>query len=191
MNLIELRQKMRLCPQTKTQNVLEHGFSVARYFRDLQKHIADGSELKYEWRLPEWIHKDILWNNLLDLKSIIRYQIYHDCGKPFCRVEDDKGHHFPNHADWSYRVWRDMCGLDYQEAKLMQMDMDIHLMKPGEEKEFAYRKEAATLLITSLCELHSNASMFGGIQSVSFKIKIKKLFKFGKRILTHMETDHV
>jgi len=186
MCLRELRQLMRSCPQTKTQNVLEHGFSVARYFRDLQNHIQNGTELKYQWRLPEWIHDELLWSNLFDLKIILRYQIYHDCGKPVCRVADEQGHHFPNHAEVSSELWLEYAPQYEQEARLMAMDMDLHLMKPGQEKEFAQRKEAATLLITSLCELHSNASMFGGIQSTSFKIKWKKLNKFGKRILNEM-----
>jgi hypothetical protein len=40
-----------------------------------------------------------------------------------------------------------------------------------------------TLLVTSLCELHSNASMFGGIESTSFKIKYKQLDKRGNQVL--------
>jgi hypothetical protein len=38
-------------------------------------------------------------------------------------------------------------------------------------------------LLTSLCELHSNASMFGGIESTSFKIKYKQLDKRGNQVL--------
>ena len=186
MNLLELRRTMRQCAQTPTANVLEHGFSVARYFLELRDHVLNGTELKYEWKLPEWIYDEQLWNDLFDIRTILRYHIYHDCGKPFCRIEDEKGHHFPNHAEWSYNIWKE-CGQDEQEALLMKMDMDLHLMRPGQEKEFAHRKEAATLLITNLCELHSNAAMFGGIESTSFKIKRKKLNKFGKRIIGEMK----
>ena len=37
-------------------------------------------------------------------------------------------------------------------------------------------------MITALAELHSNAAMFGGIESTSFKIKFKKLEKLGGKI---------
>lgn len=42
------------------------------------------------------------------------------------------------------------------------------------------KKDAYTLLLVSLCEIHSNASMFGGIESVSFKSKWKKIDQRGK-----------
>jgi hypothetical protein len=56
-------------------------------------------------------------------------------------------------------------------------------MKSDAIEEFAKHPEAISLLITGLCELHSNAQMFGGIESTSFKIKWKHLSKMGKRIL--------
>lgn len=188
MNILELRKAMRACAQTPTQNVLEHGMSVAHYFNDLRHHVLNNTPLKYEWRMPEWASDPLLWNNILDLKTIATYQIYHDCGKPFCRVEDEKGHHFPNHAQVSADTWMEITGNE-QQSKLMLMDMDLHIMKSGEQKEFATRKEAATLLLTSLCEIHSNAAMFGGIESTSFKIKWKKLNRFGKQILNHMKEN--
>jgi hypothetical protein len=39
------------------------------------------------------------------------------------------------------------------------------------------------LLLTGLCELHSNAQMFGGIDSTSFKIKFKQLERLGKKVI--------
>lgn len=179
MNIIKLRKHMRDCQQTETQNVLQHGISVARYYSDLKKHIVTGSPLKYEWKLPEWIEKCVLYeekliqNGLYERNSIQNYQIYHDCGKPFCITYDEDGRkHFPDHADKSRKIWLEVTG-NTLEARLMSMDMDLHLMKPGQEAEFAKRPEAAILLITSLCELHSNAAMFGGTESTSFKIKWK------------------
>lgn len=188
MNKSILQRVMARCPQTETQNVLQHGLSVARYFKDLHDHLTKGTPLKYEWKLPEWCYEPCLLENILPLETIYRYQIYHDCGKPFCIEYDDQGRrHFPNHAEWSYKIWKQI-GTE-QEARLMKMDMDLHLMKSGEEKAFAEREEAATLLLTSLCEIHSNAQMFGGIDSTSFKIKWKKLNKFGKRITNHITGD--
>lgn len=42
---------------------------------------------------------------------------------------------------------------------------------------------AKTNLIAGLSEIHANASMFGGIDSTSFKIKWKQISKRGKKIL--------
>lgn len=44
------------------------------------------------------------------------------------------------------------------------------------------RKDVCTLMLTALAELHSNANMFGGIESTSFIIKWKKLQKLGNII---------
>lgn len=43
--------------------------------------------------------------------------------------------------------------------------------------------ETLTLLVTSLCEIHANADMFGGIESSSFKIKFKQLDRRGNQII--------
>jgi hypothetical protein len=181
-SLDELGCAMMKCQQTKTQDVLEHGYSIHNYFRDLKDHILYGSELQYEWKLPDWIYEENLWDQLLDYQTIRSYHIYHDCGKPFCRYVDDEGRqHFPNHETISGQVWRHIGG-DEQIARLMEMDMDIHRLRTDGVEEFASRPEAATLLITGLCEINSNARMFGGIHSTSFKIKYKNLAKYGGRI---------
>ena len=66
---------------------------------------------------------------------------------------------------------------------LIGMDMDIHLLNAESLKEFSERPEAISLLITGLCEIHSNAAMFGGIDSTSFKIKYKHIDKRGRQLL--------
>jgi hypothetical protein len=43
-------------------------------------------------------------------------------------------------------------------------------------------------LLTGLCEIHSNARMFGGIESTGFKIKWKHLDKMGKRIIERIRS---
>ncbi len=43
-------------------------------------------------------------------------------------------------------------------------------------------KDAFTLLLAALAEIHSNSRMFGGENSDSFKIKFKKLEQRGKQI---------
>jgi hypothetical protein len=63
--------------------------------------------------------------------------------------------------------------------------MVFHTIKSDEVEEFLNNslQTVLTLLVTSLCELHSNASMFGGIESTSFKIKYKQLDKRGNQVL--------
>lgn len=185
---------MLTCFQFQNMNVLQHGESVAQWFEELYDHLADGLPLASEWRLPDWIkNKDPLLLSALALmdKDLLRiYQIYHDCGKPLCRTVDDEGRqHFPNHAEVSSRRFL-ACSDGSQRAqdiaRLIAMDMDIHLLKSEGLAEFASRPEAIALLLTGLCELHSNAQMFGGISSTSFKIKWKQLDRMGKRILDLM-----
>lgn len=96
-------------------------------------------------------------------------------------IDENGKRHFKDHAAISKQTWIDSGG-DQAVASLIGMDMDLHLMKSGQEDEFAQRKEACSLIIAAFCEIHSNAKMFGGIDSTSFKIKHKHLMKFGKRI---------
>lgn len=166
--------------------MMQHGASVYEHFVDLKQHVTEGKELKLQWKLPAWATDSKLWSGLLDANTIQDYQLFHDCGKPFCRTVDADGkQHFPNHAKVSESVWLEIGG-NSTTAKLMGMDMDIHLLKDEGIAEFAEREEAATLLLTGLVEIHSNAQMFGGIDSTSFKIKWKHIDKRGKKIIQLM-----
>lgn len=182
--------------QMPGMSVLEHGRSVHRYYADIIGHLISGVPLKHEWRLPDWINDPVILENQLPYYSVRTYQWYHDCGKPYCRTVDAEGRqHFPNHAEVSYEVWNRCVApsmwLKPGEAEmignLIRMDMDIHLLKADQIPEFASRPEAATLLLTGLAEVHSNAAMFGGIDSTSFKIKWKHLNKRGKAIINQMK----
>lgn len=190
MEMSKLRNDMSNCEQTKGMSVLEHGESVNRYFDDLYNHITIGTELKYEWKLPNWIqeHKDLIVEKLLDRETIDTYQVYHDCGKPYCCTVDDEGRqHFPDHAAMSENTWLKYGGSE-QVARLIGMDMVVHTMKAEDIPDFVLMPEAMTLLITALCEVHSNCAMFGGIESTSFKIKWKHLDKRGRAILKILTT---
>lgn len=176
---------MESCEQTPGQNVLQHGESVARYYKDLHGWLTEGKPLTLDWRLPPWLeeNKDVIASRLLPFEVAQTYQVWHDCGKPYCLTVDEQGRrHFPNHAQVSQQVWDRLGGVP-QVGRLIGMDMDIHLLKGAGVKEFASRPEAATLLLTGLAEVHSNAAMFGGIESTSFKIKNKHLRRRGKAIL--------
>jgi hypothetical protein len=175
---------MKNCRQTETQSVLEHGFSVKSYLFELLDHLEHGTPLKREWKIPEWLYnnKDLFLQSLPSRSTLKLATVMHDCGKPFCLTIDEEGRkHFPNHAQISYDVFKSLFE-DRIAAELILHDMDIHLLKADGVEEFAKRPNALTHLLIGLSELHSNARMFGGIDSTSFKIKYKALDSRGKQI---------
>lgn len=179
------------CEQTKGLSVLQHGESVHDFFLDLKQQMQ-GANPRHPWKIPAWAGDKALWENLLPDDVIREYQIYHDCGKPFCKTIDEEGRaHFPNHAAISKKIWQEANGNPIS-ADLMGMDMDIHLLSGEGIQEFASRPHAATLLLTGLAEIHANASMFGGIESTSFKMKWKHIDRRGKQIskLITSNKDH-
>lgn len=100
-------------------------------------------------------------------------------------IDENGKRHFPDHAQASEQVWL-AAGGNRQAALLMAMDMDAHILKAEGIEEFASRPEAVTLLLAALAEVHSNAAMFGGATSDSFKIKAKHLDKRGRQVLAAM-----
>lgn len=134
--------------------------------------------------MPSWAikYRDKIKESLLDTDILLEYALWHDCGKPFCRTVDSDGkQHFPNHAKASADTWRSTNGSE-QIARLIEMDMDIHLLKAEGLQDFCSRPEAISLLCAGLSEVHSNAQMFGGNESTSFKIKWKHIEKRGNAI---------
>jgi hypothetical protein len=157
--------------------------SVQKYVLELISMLESGN-FSGTWRVPLWISKYRLkiLSMLIPINIIIEYTTYHDCGKPYClSIDKDGKRHFPNHAQVSEQTWKSVGGHPVA-AKLMGMDMMIHTMKSSDVEEFIKHPEAITLLITGLSEIHSNAQMFGGIDSTSFKIKWKQIDKKGKII---------
>lgn len=173
---------MRVCRQNTTQTVWEHGEAVREKFRCLVEGRTDG------FRLPDWwaayatrllgsIHPDSVWDP---------YTLYHDCGKPYCRVVDSEGKaHFPDHATVSRKVWADAEG-SAEVGHLITHDMAVHVLTAAEIDTQLKAKwsaaDAATLLVAALAEVHANADMFGGIESVSFKSKLKNVERRGRQI---------
>lgn len=183
----QLIEDMIACEQTKGMSVLDHGNLVNTYYHDLIGQLCNGNKLQKNWRLPDWLntHKDFILSNLYNNEIVDRYQIHHDCGKPYCKIVDTDGkHHFPDHANVSYRVWSKLFPDDVVVSNLIKSDMDIHCLKSEQIEEFAKRPEAITLILTGLSEVHANASMFGGIESTSFKIKWKQIDKRGKQVIS-------
>ena len=175
---------MAACEQTKGLSILDHGNMVHDYFMDLISYL-NNEPTQFDWRMPSWIddNKKFLLDNLMPMDILKQYQIYHDIGKPYCLTIDGEGkRHFPDHANVSYQIWINLDG-DEVIGNLIKSDMDIHLLKSEELENFSNRPEAISLLLTGLSEVHANASLFGGIQSTSFKIKLKHIDKRGKQIL--------
>jgi len=115
--------------------------------------------------------------------------VFHDCGKPLCKTMDESGRsHFPNHAKVSKKVF-----LTHSDntvvANLIGWDMVIHKYSANEIKDMLEnhwtKKDAYTLILSSLSEVHSNANMFGGIESNSFKSKYKKIQRRCNQILNY------
>ena len=135
----------------------------------------NGSNLRY----ADDTFKKIFIEHSIDLKTIQTYCLYHDCGKPFCY---DNGH-FPNHAKVSYDTWMKYVG-DEDVGRLILHDMDLHEMTCAELDKVDIKKhEWLILIIVGLSAIHSNAEMFGGTDSVNFKIKFKKFNKNVKHVL--------
>jgi hypothetical protein len=116
---------------------------------------------------------------LAPIDIIEEYTTYHDCGKPYC--QSDGITKFPEHAEVSYRTWLGVGGTQ-ASANLMRLDMKIHTLKADGIDAFCALPEAPTLLISGLAEIHANASMFGGPESTSFKIKWKQIDRRGRAI---------
>ena len=174
---------MMSCQQSQHQTILQHGFAVATKFKELITGQTEG------WQLPPWFadNRDFLLSRLPNLELLETYHIYHDCGKPYCRrVDEDGKQHFPNHAQVSAGIWRTLGG-DEQIARLIQHDMDMHLLRPETARTYEHLDLAPALLLTALSELHANAAMFGGIDSTSFKIKSKCLTKCGAILLSRLK----
>lgn len=175
---------MKSCEQTQGQSIYQHGVSVNEYLVDLISYLRTNQSSK-TWRLPDWIaqYREQILGRLLPDEILSQYALFHDCGKPYCLETDAEGRrHFPNHAEKSYEIWTLLNGCNEQIGQLILHDMDIHTIKAEDIPAFASRPEAISLLLTGLAEIHSNAELFGGIDSTSFKIKFKQIEKRGRAI---------
>lgn len=177
-----LIETMTSCEQTAGMTILQHGEMVAVYYADLIDHLEHGAPLNFQWRLPEWASRPEVLDALPSREIMGEYHLFHDCGKPACLTVDEDGRrHFPNHTATSKQIWL-AAGGSYEIGDLIGMDMDAHLLKADDLEEFALRPQAQALLLTALAEIHANATMFGGIESTSFKIKWKHIDKRGRQI---------
>lgn len=170
---------MKECPQNSNQSVWCHGVAVRDKFEKLVNYETTG------FRLPEWFFKPLV--SRIHSRSIWeQYTLFHDCGKPTCRTVDNEGRvHFPDHAKVSRQTWEAAGGCPVV-ARLIGWDMCVHTSS-AEEIELLCQEwteaDAATLILAALAEIHANAEMFGGIESVSFKSKWKTIDRRGRQIV--------
>lgn len=181
---------MRSCNQTVDWTVLQHGESVHEMLESLISHLTNDTPIN-GWRLPDWLtsHGKQIAENCHPLRVRKLYTIYHDAGKPLCKEVDENGKvHFPNHAQASSEAFKAATqGSEPEAGRLIKWDMILHSSSADEidhlcQKEWSIQ-DACTLLLTALAEVHSNANLFGGISSTSFKAKWKQLDRRGKQLI--------
>ena len=179
-----LSRSMMSCEQTEGQSVLEHGIAVRNKFRELWGHLRYDTQLDDTWRIPEWLedNKDWFLQVEPDLFEIEKYLIVYDCGKPY--VEQSEGQRFPDYAKMSRRVW---SAFEDNEKilDLIERDSMLHTGRSEEAKQILEDGYAPHLLLAALSELHTNAEIFGGIESKSFVVKYKNLGRRAKTILNN------
>lgn len=169
---------MATCEQAPGLSTYEHGLQVSSMFKRL---IAG--------ELHQFLPADLTDNFLslmdatLSTEILNTYQIFHDIGKYACLTIDEHGkRHFPNHASISAQLWREANG-DLVIADLIERDMDMHMMKSKDLEVYDRLDLASSLLLTAWAEIFANAEMFGGRDSISFKIKYKALSRSTRAIL--------
>lgn len=176
---------MKDCEQASGLSIYQHGLDVANRYRDLYSMLSNGPSA-YNWNIPDktFLQLKDIQKKALDPKEARVYHVFHDCGKPKCKTIDENGkQHFPDHAKESARIFKEIFPEDEQSYNLILHDMDCHTLKGEEALEFSKNPLAPTLILTAWAELHSNAEkLFGGFDSVSFKIKSKQLIKMTKLI---------
>lgn len=174
----ELIDNMTSCYQFESMNMLEHGQAVHDAFNKLIDQLEGGETLI---ELPPQI-QEIYNQTKKSIGFLAKYQVFHDCGKPLCRIVDDNGkQHFPDHAKYSYLQFLEIFPEDTRTAELIRMDMDFHTLKGDEIDELWKHELAPALYFTAWAEIIANGKMFGGFESTSFKIKKKCLIKAGNR----------
>ena len=137
-------------------------------------------------RLPAWAaqHRRLLCAMQPSPEVMREYLLLHDCGKPFCRTQDQEGRmHYPGHAGVSAEVYRRALGKSEEVESLIERDMLIHTISADDLPSFALSPGAAGLLLAGLAEVYANSEMFGGTDSNGFKIKMKHLERRGRRLV--------
>ena len=187
-----LKQRMNFVEDLKNHeqasgiSIYQHGEMVMNKFLEIKGFLEDGENQHIskskEWKIPPWImtHREQFLDaiNSYGTETITKYLFWHDCGKPQVKTVDLQGkHHFPDHEKSSVETYLKYYPGDEEVSDFIGKDMFMHTSSIEEVKNFynSNPKMALVLAISALAELHANGSIFGGIESDSFKIKWKKL----------------
>lgn len=162
---------MKSTPQG-TISVWEHGKQVAFYLEKfLSRNYSDLPRIDK----VTWLSSAITSLRSISTQSFLNdlhtYALFHDIGKTITHVDG----HYPNHAQVSADIWRQLDPREHV-ARWIENDMAIHTMS---QEEFSKLPDRDKHRLVGLAEVYANAEMFGGFDSDSFKIKLKKVIRNG------------
>ena len=185
---------MKNCYQFKNQNMIEHGLLVRKHHKQIIKDLHHSTN---QYELPDELraHSKQFLKHQYNNHILSYYQLYHDCGKPFClEIDDDGKRRYPKHEEVSAKVFSDAFSKTKHCDKISTLianDMIFHkenmtdidaFLEACDDKRLVY-----SLILTSFAELYANKSMFDDNNQTSFKIKYKKLHRVVKKIIKHHE----
>lgn len=178
----ELLHLMQTTEQMTGLSVHAHGLMVQEQYKVLISELDTGQGEPVLIEVYEKIKGKLLSDDI-----VLRYQEYHDCGKPLCRIVDEDGkQHFPDHANVSANAWDKLFPSETVITELIRKDMTFHVAKSDDFDIIWNDPLAPTLYMTAWAEILANCTMFGGQDSTSFKIKKKKLIQAGKKYLNSL-----
>ena len=174
-SLPKLLGAMRDCYQFENISMYDHGLLVSKEYCKIISSLENNIIPDH---LPEQLLTLYKTKELLCFSKMLNYHILHDCGKPLVREVDEEGkQHFPNHSQVSYNQFIRIYPNNEEEAFMIKLDMDFHTLKNNDLVPLVKSKYGFSLYLTAWAELLANAQMFNGFDSVSFKIKRKKLIQ--------------
>lgn len=180
---------MKSTHQFDRVDMLEHGKMVHIHWKKLLNS-------NYFQEITQLDNKfiDVIISYQYDISTMKIYHYFHDCGKPICKKIDENGkNHYPDHAKISSQLFK-KCFESELIEKLILHDMIFHNSSAQDIENFLcyYQKDKnflCSLYMTAWAEILANSTMFGGIDSTSFKIKKKKLIQFGKKLYLYLNKN--
>lgn len=116
------------------------------------------------------------WFTAYQPEDLRPYHLNHDIAKPFSQHHDENGkaHYGQDHSLKSSVLYSMLFGED-RFSQMIANDMAFHTARADTIESVWQLPDAQHLYATAWAELYANATMFGGLNSDSFKIKKKRL----------------
>lgn len=189
-SLEECLHQMNNTLQCEGMTIYQHGVSVHETYLELLDILNHQKPNIYNIPPVLFTYYENNKSKLLTVDVMKEYHIMHDCGKPLCLEYDaNNKRHFPNHAECSFLQYSELSN-NTIIADLIRRDMCFHTIKGEELKKLWESENSTSLYLTAWAEIISNSNMFGGIDSVSFKIKKKHLIKSLRSIWKKKHISH-